>query len=216
MQVTIAAATRLELKEDTIQQISKHDIDILYTGVGLLSSAVNLTQYILQHKPHLIIQAGIAGSLDTNLSLGDVVLVKKECLGDTGVLEMGEWKDVFDMGFQQADELPFSNKYIINEWLSKYNTLQLPEVTGVTINQITTHTDTIQMLQTKYGAQVESMEGASLHYVCKLFNIPFIQIRAISNYVGERDKTKWKIKEAIQNLNEAVLQMLNSTELGYG
>jgi futalosine hydrolase len=209
MQVTIAAATRLELKEDTIQQINKHDIDILYTGVGLLSSAVNLTQYALQHKPRLIIQAGIAGSLDTSLSLGDVVVVKRECLGDTGVQERGEWKDVFDMGFQQADELPFTNKYIINEWLSTYNMLQLPEVTGITINQITTHTDTIQMLQAKYGAQVESMEGASLHYVCKLFNIPFVQIRAISNYVGERDKRKWKIKEAVANLNETVLRLLN-------
>src|SRR5689334_11815546 len=111
MKIVIAAATRLELKDDTIRQISKHDIDILYTGVGLLSSAVNLTIYALEHKPHLIIQAGIAGSLDTSLNLGDVVVVKKECLGDTGVLEQGEWKDVFDMGFQQADELPFSNKY---------------------------------------------------------------------------------------------------------
>jgi futalosine hydrolase len=212
MQVTIAAATRLEIKEDTIQQISRHDIDILYTGVGLLLSAVNLTQYVLQHKPHLIIQAGIAGSLDTKLSLGDVVVVKQECLGDTGVKESGEWKDIFDMGFQQADELPFTKKYIINEWLTKYNMLQLPEVTGITINQITTHTDSIQMLQTKYGAQVESMEGASLHYVCKLFSIPFIQIRAISNYVGERDKSKWKIREAITNLNEALLKMLNGIE----
>src|SRR3954468_22579763 len=110
MQVTIAAATRLELNEDSIRQVGKHDIDILYTGVGLLSSAVNITQYALQHKPHLIIQAGIAGSLDTNLSLGDVVVVKKECLGDTGVQESGEWKDMFDMGFQQADELPFTNR----------------------------------------------------------------------------------------------------------
>lgn len=116
------------------------------------------------------------------------------------------------MGFQQADELPFSNKYIVNDWMEQYNKLSLPEVTSTTINQITTDTTVIQMLQTKYGAQTESMEGASLHYVCRLFNIPFIQIRAISNYVGERDKTKWKIKEAIQNLNESVLQLVKQLE----
>jgi len=212
MQVTIAAATRLELKEDSIRQLSRHHIDIVYTGVGILSSAVSLTQYTLQHSPHLIIQAGIAGSLDTNINLGDVVAVQQECLGDTGVQERGEWKDIIDMGFQQANELPFNNKYIENEWLANYNILQLPEVTGVTINQITTDQARIGMLQTKYGAQVESMEGASLHYVCKLFDIPFIQIRAISNYVGERDKSKWKIKEAVENLNETVIRMLNSIE----
>ena len=212
MQVTIAAATRLELREDTIRRVGRHSIDIVYTGLGMLPSAVRLTQYVLQHKPGLIIQAGIAGSLDTSIRLGDVVAVKRECLGDTGVQEGGVWKDIFDMGFQQADEPPFSDRHITNEWLATYNILQLPEVTGVTINQITTSADSIQMLETKYGAQVESMEGASLHYVCKLFNIPFIQIRAISNYIGERDKGKWKIKEAIQSLNETVSRMLNLIE----
>ena len=212
MQVTIAAATRLELKEDSIRQISRHHIDIVYTGVGILSSAVSLTQYALKLKPHLIIQAGIAGSFDNNINLGDVVVVQQECLGDTGVQERGEWKDIFDMGFQQANELPFNNKYIENEWSANYNILQLKEVTGVTINQVTTDQARIGMLQTKYGAQVERMEGASLHYVCKLFNIPFIQIRAISNYVGERDKRKWKIKEAVENLDEVLIRMLNGIE----
>ena len=212
MQITIAAATRLELKEAILRQSNKHYIDVLYTGIGILSSAVSLTQYTLQQKPGLIIQVGIAGSFDTRYDLGDVVAVKKECLGDTGVQESGEWKDIFDMGFQQKNEMPFSNKYLVNEATEKYNVLQLPEVTGITINEITTDKARIQMLQTKYDAQVESMEGASLHYVCRLLNCPFIQIRAISNYVGERDKTKWKIKEAIANLNETVLHILNKME----
>src|SRR4051794_22005617 len=123
MQIIIAAATKLELKEDVLRQAGKHNIDILYSGVGLLGSVVSLTQYALQHKSHLIIQAGIAGSLDSSLNLGDVVIVNKECLGDTGVEENGEWKDVFDMGFQQQDEQPFSNKYLVNEWLHQYNVL---------------------------------------------------------------------------------------------
>jgi futalosine hydrolase len=212
MRITIAAATRLELKEDIFKQCNKHTINFFYTGVGILSSAVHLTQYALQQKPALIIQAGIAGSFDTNLHLGEIVAVKKECLGDTGVQEMGEWKDIFDMGFKQPEELPFSNKYLVNEWLHQYNMLRLPEVTGVTINQISTNAGIIKMLQTKYGAQVESMEGASLHYVCTLFNIPFIQIRAISNYVGERDKSKWKIKEAIENLNTTASQLLQKID----
>ena len=39
--------------------------------------------------------------------------------------------------------------------------------------------------------------GAALHYVCREMNIPFLQIRAASNYIGERDKEKWQMKEAI-------------------
>ncbi len=209
MQITIAAATRLEIQEDRIQQKGRHNVTVLYTGVGMLASAVSLTQHALQQKPDLIIQAGIGGSFDKTILSGNVVIVKNETLGDTGVNEKMQWKDLFDMGFQKANDAPFTEKSLPNEWLKQYNILQLPEVTGVTINQITTGTASISMLQTKYGAQIESMEGASLHYVCRLLNIPFIQLRAISNYAGERDKSKWKIKEAVDNLNDVLVKMVN-------
>ena len=45
------------------------------------------------------------------------------------------------------------------------------------------------------------MEGAALHYVCLSEKIPFLQLRSVSNYVGERDKSKWALREAIMNLN---------------
>ena len=53
------------------------------------------------------------------------------------------------------------------------------------------------------------MEGAALHYVCLQEKVPFIQLRAISNYVGERDKSKWKMQEAITNLHNELLKLLN-------
>ena len=60
---------------------------------------------------------------------------------------------------------------------------------------------TIAQLQNKWNADIESMEGAALHYVCGQLNIPYLQIRSISNVVGERDKTKWQFKKAIDHLN---------------
>lgn len=64
----------------------------------------------------------------------------------------------------------------------------------------------MEQLVKKYNPHTESMEGAALHYVCREANIPFIQVRAISNYVGERNKEHWKIKEAIDSLNEHLLK----------
>ena len=52
------------------------------------------------------------------------------------------------------------------------------------------------------------MEGAALHYVCNSFNIPYLQIRSISNYIGERDKSKWEIKKAIENLNKEIIKLI--------
>jgi futalosine hydrolase len=39
-------------------------------------------------------------------------------------------------------------------------------------------------------------------------NIPFIQLRAISNYIAERNKKKWDMKTSISNLNHALLKLL--------
>lgn len=52
------------------------------------------------------------------------------------------------------------------------------------------------------------MEGAALHYVCLIEKIPFMQIRSLSNFVGERDKSKWRMKEAITNLNKELETLL--------
>ena len=51
--------------------------------------------------------------------------------------------------------------------------------------------------------------GAALHYIGRDLHAPFIQLRAVSNYVGERNKSKWKMQEAIYNLNESLLQLLD-------
>ncbi len=77
---------------------------------------------------------------------------------------------------------------------------------SVTVNEITTSAERIKQITGKYNPQIESMEGAPLHYICRQTNTPFIQIRAISNYIGERDKTKWEMKEAIANLNRALIE----------
>ena len=99
---------------------------------------------------------------------------------------------------------PFEKRSLPNYWLNQYNLLKLPAKKGVTINTITTDKKIAERYRTKYKAQIESMEGAALHYIGRDLNIPFIQIRSVSNYVGERNKAKWKMQEAIYNLNEVV------------
>ena len=179
------------------------------SGVGMLASAVSLTRLVSEEKPDLIIQAGIAGCFDPKISLGKVVVVKEEILGDTGVEEDGKWKDLFDLKLEKSNYHPFEKRKLPNPWLNTYNLLKLPELTAITVNQISTEQARIEQLKKKYGAVLESMEGAALHFICREANIPFIQLRAISNYVGERNKANWKMKEAIEALNEALVKYVD-------
>ncbi len=175
----------------------------------MLVSAVALTQLVLEEKPDLIIQAGIAGTFNTKAELGLVTAISEDILGDTGVEEGGVWKDVFDLNLEKRDNQPFANGRLPNIHFEKYNLLNLPAVTGITVNEITTKPERTDLLIEKYNPFIESMEGAALHYVCGKFSVPYIQIRAVSNYIGERNKANWKMKDAIINLNNALLQYID-------
>jgi futalosine hydrolase len=216
MRVVITAATVGEwmpsfLDIDTLYTSESQRLKIMFHqgGVGLLANAVSLTRLVYEEKPDLIIQVGIAGCFDSTLSLGKVVAVKEEILGDMGVQEDGKWKDIFDLKLEKSSYPPFEKRRLPNHCLSKVNLLKLPEVTAVTVNEVTTSEERIKELLRKYEPVLETMEGAALHFVGREMNIPFLQVRAICNYIGERDKEKWKMKEAIDNLNQTVLKYVD-------
>jgi futalosine hydrolase len=213
MRVIITAATADEwmpafLKMDGLYTSGSQRLKVRFhqSGVGMLAAAVSLTQLLAEEKPDLVIQAGIAGCFNPGISLGKIVTVNEEALGDTGVQEEGRWKDLFDLKLEKSSYPPFEKRKLPNPWLEKFNLLKLPAVNAVTINEISTDPKRIQQICRKYDPAIESMEGAALHYTCRAAGIPFLQIRAVSNYIGERDKSKWKLGESITALNEALLK----------
>lgn len=212
MKVIITSAAEKEIVQ--VKQAVHHDystdntkfiVKFHQSGIGILSSCFSISKLIFEKKPDLIIQAGIAGAFDAEVTLGKVVTVKEEFIADTGVEENGNFKDLFDMKLLNENLFPFCNKRLMNSQIDKLNHLKLEEVTGITVNEITTRLHRMEQYRAKYNAAIESMEGASLHYCCLQTGTPFIQIRAISNYIGERDKTKWKLNESFQNLSRIIL-----------
>jgi futalosine hydrolase len=167
-------------------------------------------------RPQLIIQAGIAGCF-TGRKPGDVVAIQKETLADLGVWEDQTFKTLFDLGLTPPDSPPFTNGQLVNPYRQLLGLTALDLVPSITVNEITTDPTRIKWYQQNTDAVVESMEGGALHYVGLQEKIPFIQLRAISNDIGVRDKTKWDIRSAIANLNTrltALLEKLNTTEDG--
>ena len=210
MKIYIASATILEI-EPLLDSSFLREHKLVITGIGGISTAYQLSKVIAAERPGLIIQAGIAGAFDEALQLGSVVVVAQDRIADLGVMENNQWKDVFDLGLTRSDEGPFDNGWLKNESnIIKRSGLQT--VNAITINEITTAASRISELKSKYDPSIESMEGAALHYVCLQEKIEFLQLRAISNYIGERDKSKWKIKLAIKNLNDALADLIEKTK----
>lgn len=216
MDILLLAATNFEI-QPTINFLAGRDhtigsnrFDVLIAGIGSMSTAYWLTKTIEKKRPGLIIQAGIGGSFSTDYPPGSLVLVNEEVSGDLGVEENNEFNDVFDMGLPQITG-PYTGKDLVNNHTDLLQQQKLPLVKAVTISEITTRPERIRQLKKKYQPVVESMEGAAFHYIALIEKIPYMQLRAVSNFVGERDKSKWKMKEAIELLNERLIQIVTES-----
>jgi futalosine hydrolase len=190
-------------------RINKHICaDILITGIGLTGSCYHLTRQILLKKPDLIIQAGVAGCFDKKISLGEVVALQQDTIADESVIELNKLKTLFDMKLVPHDQFPYKRGWLVNPGKALLRKSKLKMVKGISVNQITTSPQMIEFYKKEFSPVTESMEGAALHYVCLMEKIPFIQLRSVSNYVGERNKNNWNMKESIVNLNRELILLL--------
>ena len=73
----------------------------------------------------------------------------------------------------------------------------LPEASGNTLQELDDRWRAVP-------ADVETMEGAAFFECCLRHGVPFAEIRAVSNFVGERDHSRWDIPLALRNLESAL------------
>jgi futalosine hydrolase len=182
------------------------EIDLLIPGIGMTFTAYHLTRALYTTKYDLVINAGIAGTFRDELSVGTVVNVISEQICDLGIEEDNGVVSLFDAGFMECDQFPFENGKMVNP--SHFKELELASVNGVTGNISHGTAESITKISGKFDPDVESMEGAAVFYVCMHEKVPFLEIRAISNYVESRDTTKWDIPLAIENLTDELYRFL--------
>ena len=216
MDIAILAATEREMQPvekaigERLHSLRHHGFRYLVTGVGLMHSTHTMTRAFTAHRPDLAIQVGIAGAFDTKVHApGSTVAVHAETLGDVGASETdGTWKDLFDLGLEDSDAPPYRSKRLANPHARLLELTGLLLASGVTVNRVSADSADIDRIKAAYAPDVESMEGAALHFVCLQEGIPFVQLRGISNRVGDREKRNWRIDEAMNRLQESLANML--------
>lgn len=170
-------------------------------GVGLVEFSANLSA-LLNRKNELgitsVVLVGICGAFkDRDLQVGDVVRVDTEVVGDLGVEEkegsFTAWSKISgEVKKYDAADLSSAPLWIRN----------LRGASGISVNCCTGTEATARVRAHLFNADVESMEGAACFSICKAFSVNAYEIRAVSNFVGARDKSQWKIAEALEKLRE--------------
>lgn len=217
MKILLVAATELEVKgllntpvekgvPYRLSYMTEYLVDVLITGVGAVPTAFHLTRYVERYD--LIINIGIAGSYRKDIKLGQVVVVDWDCFGDYGIDDNGLFISLSNVGFANAS---CNVNGLSNPWLRELNIPKdILKVRGVTLSTASGSEETVSKIEQSWNPDIETMEGAAVFYVCLLLNKPFICLRAISNFVEPRDKSKWKVKEALDNLSTELLKLLSN------
>jgi futalosine hydrolase len=215
MHLLLVSATEFEIGETAIWLNNKtisHNTpttELLISGIGQLRTTYALQKKIQSSRPGLVIQAGISGG-PAKEDIGKVYAIRSEKTGDLGLLEKSGFTSLFEMGLDQPGHFPFRDGKLINPYPQLLEWTGLPLTDGNTVNEI--KSDDCEAFQRNGPPVVESMEGAALHYVCLMEAIPFLQIRAVSNVTGDRDKNRWKLKEAMENLNKCLFFLIQKLE----
>ena len=213
-EVLVLAATALEMS-----RLKDAGVPVVVGGIGAVNTAHALSTYFATHRtPSLVIQTGIAGAyVPANVSVGSVLLADAEIYGDAGVLTPEGWRPMEEIGIPliaatssqpaRFNYFPLDAELVVRAAQAAGNSvtrtgkfLTLAQVTGVRAAGDT--------LYERFGALCESMEGAAAAHVCALHDVPFLEVRGVSNLVENRNRANWRIAEAADAAQRAVLKIV--------
>jgi futalosine hydrolase len=178
--------------------------DVRLAGVGPAAAAANTAAALAGGEYGLVVSAGIAGGFGGRADVGTLVVSSEIVAADLGV-ETPE-------GFTSVDELGFgSARVAVDAALAEKVTAALREAglpvscgPVLTVSTATGSAATADALAGRVeGAAAEGMEGFGVATAARLGSVPVIEIRAVSNPVGPRDRAAWKIREALELLEAA-------------
>lgn len=193
---------RFDLRKG-LNTMNGHDITILVTGVGMVSTAYALGRVLAVSKFDKAINVGIAGSFQHSLEMGQVVKVAKDCFSELGAEDDSAFLSIDQMGFGTSCEAP-----LVCEMLEA-STQHLQKVSAITVNKVHGNDQSIRSTVDRINPGIESMEGAAFFYACRLNDLPCLQIRSISNYIERRNRGSWNIPLAVACLNHELIALLN-------
>lgn len=220
LKVLIVAATETEARvlekipflkaEAGGYSFGRISIDVLVSGIGPVATSWNMIKYFSSNSiPGLAINIGIAGSYRDQIRVGDVVLPVTDRFADLGVETKDGFLTLEEAGLADPGRFPFREGILKaeNDHIGKVSAICRP-VKAITVNTATGSLQTIERIRKKYDPDIETMEGATFFYICSGERIPFLALRSISNMVEPRDKSRWNIPLALDNLAEKLKDFL--------
>ena len=177
-------------------KINDKHVVVVRCGIGKVNAAICTQVLIDKFDIKYVINTGIAGSLDSNIDIGDIVLSKNSIQYDMDVRAFG-----YDIGqIPRMDVLSFdSSEYLIQKTRDICKNIGINNFIGTVVTGDTFVSDNShkERLKKQFSGLCTEMEGASIGHVCYLNNIEFIIIRSISDKADNSSTIDYKQFEQI-------------------
>lgn len=177
--------------EEEIGNIQMQGLNVVFccTGIGKVSTAINVYESVLFEHPDLVLNIGTGGSI--NRQVGDILICSNFI--DRDLFKISSFGVNWRLDFRE--ELK-----------------SLGLLAGYKYDGIVSTGDTFQTIQDESGfnGDVFDMEAYAGAQVCRKFGIPYLSIKYVTDIIGQNSIKHWeeKLKDARTGLTE-FLKTLN-------
>lgn len=204
MRILVVCAVAEEAQAVEAGRSLRHELDVLVCGVGPAAAAAATARTIAENSHmgrayDVVVNAGICGAFRGKARIGDLLIATDSVAAELGVAL--PWR------FQPIDEIGFgTNRIGCNTVLTvavegvRGEILTLASITGsdgLAANLAHRHPDAIG----------EAMEGFGVATAAQQAGLPFAEIRAVSNYIGDRDVESWDWAAALKTLTTGIREL---------
>jgi futalosine hydrolase len=200
--------------------IGGRDVIAVAGGMGKTNAAHALTTLISSNSVRAVIGFGVGGGyFGSGLQTGDIAVAESEAYGDEGVATPTGWISTSGIGIpllSAADRTLFNefpaHSRLVDEAVRALGEGATKVVQGpfVTVSCCSGTRARGDELAARFGAICETMEGAAYAHVAALHNLPYLELRGISNLVEDRDLSRWRLEEAAANCAAGLVAVLEA------
>ncbi len=162
-----------------IAKYKDNDIVIAYSKIGKVYASLTATIMIEKFKIEKLLFSGVAGAINNDLHIGDLIVATALCQHDLDITAFGHPYGYVPEGkiYYKADETLI--KIAID--IAKEKGIKLKEGIIATGDQFVANKEKKEWIRKKFKADALEMEGASVAVVAYSLRVPFFILRAISD-----------------------------------
>ena len=183
---------------------------LVESGVGKVNAS-RTTQILIDNmKVDFIFNIGVAGGVDENLKVLDIVIGSKVVQHDFDITAFNHEKGYIPntgIFIESDDYLLNKARKLINDDTYKIGVIASGDI-------FLTDKNMSKKINSKFNALCVEMEGASIGMVCSLCHVPFLIIRSISDVVGYDNKMSYEkfLDESSKKVSLFMIKLIKSLE----